>query len=108
MVTALSSTIRSQDQDNDIAPVKTSSEDGAFSNGEGAKFFLSFDNEGGQLSEAQQDYFKDSRVVGENGNLKIMDHGSDRFAKGNRHSKNAPLSEDKSAFFVAKERPNGA
>ena len=27
------------------------------------------------------------------------------FAEGKHHSKNAPLSVDKSAFFVAKERP---
>ena len=30
------------------------------------------------------------------------------FAVGKHHSKNAPLSKDKSAFFVAKKRANGA
>jgi len=30
------------------------------------------------------------------------------FAEGKHHSKNAPLSVDKSAFFVAKERLKGA
>ena len=30
------------------------------------------------------------------------------FAEGKHHSKNAPLSVDKSVFFVAKKRANGA
>ena len=34
------------------------------------------DSEGTQLSEGQQEYFKDSKVRDENGNLKIMYHGT--------------------------------
>ena len=42
------------------------------------------------------------------GEAVIIGHCPTSFAEGKHHSKNAPLSVDKSAFFVAKERPNGA
>ena len=35
------------------------------------------DSEGNELSEAQQEYFADSKVRDENGNLKVMRHGSE-------------------------------
>jgi hypothetical protein len=40
------------------------------------KYSISSDSEGNQLSKEQQNYFKDSKVVDENGNLKVMYHGS--------------------------------
>ncbi len=40
------------------------------------RFSLSADSNGRQLSEAQRDYFKDSKVVDDNGNLKVVYHGS--------------------------------
>ena len=40
------------------------------------KYSISTDSEGKQLSKEQSEYFKDSKVVDENGNLKVMYHGS--------------------------------
>ena len=40
------------------------------------KYSLSADSEGRQLSKEQVDYFSDSKIVDENGNLKVMYHGS--------------------------------
>ena len=42
---------------------------------ESVKYSLS-DSNGKQLSKEQQEYFKDSKVREENGNLKVMYHGS--------------------------------
>lgn len=36
------------------------------------------DSEGRELSKGQQDFFKDSKIVDENGNLKVMYHGTGR------------------------------
>ena len=40
------------------------------------KYSLSHDSQGRELSKEQQEYFKDSKVRDENGNLKVMYHGS--------------------------------
>ena len=40
------------------------------------QFSLSSDTNGNNLSKEQQEYFKDSKVVDENGNLKVMYHGT--------------------------------
>ena len=40
------------------------------------KYSLSKDNKGNNLTPEQQEYFKDSKVVDDNGNLKVMYHGS--------------------------------
>ncbi len=40
------------------------------------QFSLSSDSDGKQLSPEQQDYFKDSKMRDEDGNLKVMYHGS--------------------------------
>lgn len=44
-------------------------------NGKEVKRSLS-DSDGNQLTQEQQDYFKDSKIRDENGNLKVMYHGS--------------------------------
>ena len=41
------------------------------------KFSLKEDSEGNKLSKEQQEFFKDSKVVDENGNLKVMYHGTE-------------------------------
>ncbi len=45
-------------------------------NGVNRKFSISSDSDGKTLSKEQQDYFKDSKMRDENGNLKVMYHGS--------------------------------
>lgn len=40
------------------------------------KYSLSADSDGRRLSDEQREYFKDSKVVDENGNLKVMYHGT--------------------------------
>ncbi|MBO5294433.1 MAG: hypothetical protein J6B71_04220, partial [Clostridia bacterium] len=61
----------------DIAPIKeTSSTDGVFFDGNNPHFSLSSDSEGKKLTKEQSDYFKDSKVRDENGNLKVMYHGT--------------------------------
>ena len=40
------------------------------------KYSLTADTNGNQLSEAQKEYFRDSKVVDESGNLKVMYHGT--------------------------------
>ena len=68
-----------QTQSNEIAPInKASSSDGVFFDGENLKYSLSADTNGKQLSEGQKEYFKDSKVVDENGNLKVMYHGTSK------------------------------
>ena len=42
----------------------------------GVKYSLSTDSNGNQLSDGQKEFFKDSKVVDENGNLKVMYHGT--------------------------------
>lgn len=50
-------------------------------NGNEIKFSINTDSEGRKLSDEQQSYFKDSQVVDENGNLRVVYHGTnyDRF-----------------------------
>lgn len=56
------------------------------------------DSEGHQLSKEQQEYFKDSKVRDDNGNLKVMYHGTE---KGGFHEFVSRFSDDgKSFFFV--------
>lgn len=43
---------------------------------EDTKYSLKQDSEGNELSEQQQEYFKDSKVRDENGNLLVMYHGT--------------------------------
>ena len=52
-------------------------EQGMYANKKSAKFSLKEDSEGRELSKQQQEYFKDSKVVDENGNLKVMYHGTE-------------------------------
>ncbi len=59
------------------------------------KFSVS-DTDGKQLSKGQQDYFKDSKMRDENGNLKVMYHGSEN---GGFHQFNARFSDDNTSFF---------
>jgi hypothetical protein len=44
----------------------------------GVKYSLSKDSDGKQLTKEQQEYFKDSKVVDENGNLLTVYHGTPR------------------------------
>lgn len=53
---------------------KVSSKDDAFFDGD-TKYSLS-DSDGKTLTKEQQEYFKDSKVRDENGNLKVMYHGT--------------------------------
>ena len=57
---------------------KTPSKDGLPQKNPSVKseFSLS-DSDGNQLTEEQSDYFKDSKVRDDNGNLKVMYHGSE-------------------------------
>lgn len=43
-----------------------------------SSFSLKKDNKGRTLTKEQQDFFKDSKVIDDNGNLKIMYHGTKR------------------------------
>lgn len=64
-------------QTNEIAPInETSSTDGVFFDGKNAKLSLSSDSDGNNLTQAQSEYFKDSKMRDDNGNLKVMYHGS--------------------------------
>lgn len=65
-----------QEKEN-IAPIKEASQKGGvFFDGKNQKFSLSADSEGNQLSKEQQEFFKDSKVRDENGNLLAVYHGS--------------------------------
>lgn len=44
----------------------------------GVKHPIAVDNEGHNLSKGQQEFFKDSQIIDENGNLKVMYHGTGR------------------------------
>ena len=60
-----------------------------------AKYSLS-DSDGKQLTKEQQEYFKDSKVRDENGNLKVMYHGSQ---DAGFHVFDASMSDDNTSFF---------
>jgi DNA-binding ferritin-like protein (Dps family) len=59
------------------------------------KYSLS-DSDGKQLSKEQQEYFKDSKMRDENGNLKVMYHGSQ---DAGFHVFYARMSDDDTSFF---------
>ena len=60
-----------------------------------AKYSLS-DSDGKQLTKEQQEYFKDSKMRDENGNLKVMYHGSQ---DAGFHVFDAQMSDDDTSFF---------
>ena len=60
------------------------------------KSFTLSDSDGRQLSEEQQEYFKDSKMRDENGNLKVMYHGSQ---DAGFHVFDARMSDDDTSFF---------
>ena len=64
-------------------------------NGKNVKYSLS-DSDGKQLSKEQQEYFKDSKMRDENGNLKVMYHGSQN---AGFHVFDARMSDDDTSFF---------
>ena len=53
----------------------TEKKDGSTEDGEGINYSLK-DSEGNTLNDAQQEYFKDSKVRDENGNLLVVYHGT--------------------------------
>ena len=59
------------------------------------KYSLS-DSDGKTLTKEQQEYFKDSKMVDENGNLKVMYHGSEN---GGFHEFSNRFSDDGRSFF---------
>ena len=59
------------------------------------QFSLS-DNTGKELSKGQQDYFKDSKIRDENGNLMVMYHGS---RDAGFHTFDSRFSDDDTSFF---------
>lgn len=59
------------------------------------KYSLS-DSDGKQLTKEQSEYFKDSKVRDENGNLKVMYHGSQ---DAGFHTFDANMSDDDTSFF---------
>lgn len=54
------------------------------------------DSDGKKLTKEQQEYFKDSKVRDENGNLKVMYHGTER---GGFHTFDGRFSDDDISFF---------
>ena len=54
------------------------------------------DSDGKQLTAEQQEYFKDSKMRDENGNLKVMYHGSQ---DAGFHTFDANMSDDDTSFF---------
>ena len=74
---------------------KASSVDGVFFNGKKRKYSLS-DSDGKQLTKEQGEYFKDSKMRDENGNLKVMYHGSQ---DAGFHTFDAKFSDDDRSFF---------
>lgn len=54
------------------------------------------DSDGKELSKGQQEYFKDSKMRDENGNLKVMYHGSQ---DAGFHTFDAKMSDDGTSFF---------
>ena len=61
-----------------------------------AQFSLSKDSDGKQLTKEQQEYFKDSKVRDESGNLKAMYHGT---SSGGFHTFQHGYSDDDTSFF---------
>ncbi len=47
--------------------------------GKDLKLSIAVDSEGHELSQGQQDYFKDSKIRDENGRLKVMYHGTSEY-----------------------------
>ena len=83
-----------------MGPVKsagTASSDNVAQNAENVnpKYSIS-DNTGKQLTKGQQEYFKDSKMRDDNGNLMVMYHGSQ---DAGFHEFNAEMSDDGSSFF---------
>ena len=80
------------------APVNSAgnaSADNVAQNGANVKYSLS-DSDGKQLSKGQQEYFKDSKMRDENGNLKVMYHGSQ---DAGFHVFDPKMSDDDTSFF---------
>lgn len=67
------------------APVKANSFNESVTSSDtfdNSKKSLNVDNEGNTLSEGQKEYFKDAKTVDENGNLKVLYHGTGRIHMG--------------------------
>ena len=60
------------------------------------KFSLSSDSDGKKLTKEQGEFFKDSKMRDENGNLKVMYHGSQ---DAGFHTFDASMSDDDTSFF---------
>ena len=60
------------------------------------RYSLSADSDGKRLTKEQQEYFKDSKVRDENGNLKVMYHGS---PNGGFHIFDSDYSDDNISLF---------
>lgn len=60
------------------------------------KYSLSTDSDGKKLTKEQSEYFKDSKMRDENGNLKVMYHGSQ---DAGFHTFDANMSDDDTSFF---------
>ena len=60
---------------NDYATIRNAMKDGDVSKDSRAKYSLS-DSDGKQLTKEQSEFFKDSKIVDADGNLKVMHHGS--------------------------------
>ena len=60
------------------------------------KFSLSSNSDGKQLTKEQSEFFKDSKVRDENGNLKVMYHGSQ---DAGFHVFDSSMSDDDTSFF---------
>lgn len=75
--------------------------DSSFSN---AKYSLT-DNQGNKLSKEQQEYFKDSKVRDENGNLQVVYHGTTEeinvFEKNRLGSNTGAASAEQGFFFTS-------
>ena len=69
--------------------------EGGKSNGK-KQFSISTDSDGKQLTAEQQEYFKDSKMRDENGNLKVMYHGSQ---DAGFHIFDQNFSDDDTSFF---------
>jgi hypothetical protein len=63
---------------------------------EGVQHSISSDSDGKQLSKEQVAYFKDSKMRDENGNLKVMYHGSQ---DAGFHVFDSSMSDDDTSFF---------
>ena len=77
---------------NDYATIRNFMKDGDTP----VKYSLSKDSDGKQLTKEQQEYFKDSKVRDESGNLKAMYHGT---SSGGFHTFQHGYSDDDTSFF---------